>query len=52
MQPRHISQFLEKAVPQLPSLQVADVKDFIQMKLPPRETLCKRSNNHCLLLIQ
>ncbi|MCD6040114.1 MAG: hypothetical protein K0S27_1514 [Gammaproteobacteria bacterium] len=39
MEPCHISQFLEKAVPKLPSLQITDVKDFIQMKLPPRETI-------------
>jgi putative DNA primase/helicase len=35
----HVSQLLEKVVPKPSSLQVTDVKDFIQMKLPPRETI-------------
>ncbi len=34
----HISELLEKVVPK-PVLQVSDVNDFIQMKLPVRETI-------------
>ncbi len=35
---RHVSELLEKVVPK-PALQVSDVKEFIQMKLPVRETI-------------
>lgn len=36
---QHVSELLEKVAPKPPSLHVTDVKDFIQMKLPPRETI-------------
>ncbi len=35
----HVSQLLEKVAPKPSSLQVTDVKDFIKMKLPPRENI-------------
>jgi putative DNA primase/helicase len=34
-----VSEVLQNVVPKPPSLQVTSVKDFIQMKLPPRETI-------------
>ncbi len=39
MRLRHVSEVLQNVVPKPLSLEVTDVKDFIQMKLPPRETI-------------
>lgn len=35
----HVNDLLEKIAPRPPALQVTDVKDFIQMQLPPRENI-------------
>ena len=39
MELAHISKLLEKVAPKPPPLQVTDVRDFIQMQLPSRETI-------------
>jgi putative DNA primase/helicase len=39
MSVKHISHFLPHATPKLPLLQVTEVKEFLQMKLPVRENI-------------
>ena len=36
---QHVSELLDRVVPKPPLLHVKDVRDFIQMKLPPRENI-------------